>query len=115
MATLKKIERGLLALAFGGAATAKFSKNDMMAQDFQRFGYPPWFMTATGAVEAAGAAGMLAGTLFSQAAMPAGVLLAGVMVGALVSHLRAGDPLWRLIPPAALLGLIASATSASSE
>ncbi len=111
MEMLKKIERGVLALAFGGAATAKFSKNAMMAEDFERFGYPPWFMTATGAVEAAGAAGMLAGTIISEAAMPAGVLLAGVMAGALASHLRAGDPLWRLLPPAALLGIIASATT----
>jgi putative oxidoreductase len=111
MSILKKAERAALALAFAGAATAKLRKNEMMAEDFRRFGYPPWFMNATAAAEATGAAGMLAGTILSAAPKPAGVLLAGIMVGALASHLRAKDPPRRLIPPAALLGLIAAATT----
>jgi hypothetical protein len=71
MGIFKTIGRGLVGLAFAGAAAAKFSKQEMMAKDFDRFGYPPWFMQATAAVEAAGAAGMLTGTLISAAAKPA--------------------------------------------
>jgi putative oxidoreductase len=110
MSTFRRIGRGLGGLAFAGAAAAKFTRNEMMTSDFDRFGYPPWFMQATGAAEAAGAAGMLIGAFSSMLAKPAGVLLTGVMLGALASHLRAKDPPHRLIPPAILLGLIATAT-----
>lgn len=79
-----------------------------MKEEFDRFGYPSWFRVATGLLETAGAAGMLAGLRTPRLIRPSGALLGGVMTGALWTHLvRTGDPPQRALPPLALLAFSA--------
>ncbi|KMO44865.1 DoxX family protein [Methylobacterium tarhaniae] len=93
--------RGLLTAVFVAAAGMKFAAVPFEVAGFARFGYPLWFMYAVGAAQALGAI-----LLWGQATVAHGaLLLAVVMVGAAVSHLRAGDPVTMAVPALVLLGL----------
>jgi putative oxidoreductase len=75
--------KGLLAVAFLGAGGMKLSGNPKMAGNFERWGFPSWFMTLIGAAEVAGAIGLFLPQTGSFAA--AGLIL--VMLGAAGTHL----------------------------
>jgi putative oxidoreductase len=51
--------RGLSAAAFLGAGGMKLWGNPKMAENFERWGFPSWFMTSVGAAEVAGGVGLL--------------------------------------------------------
>jgi hypothetical protein len=65
----------------------------------------PWFWVLTALVEIVGAAGMLAGIKLPRLAAPAGLWIAALMGGALVAHLRVGDPFTSMVPAAVYLVL----------
>jgi putative oxidoreductase len=65
----------------------------------------PWFWILTALVEIVGAAGMLAGINLPRLATPAGLWIAALMGGALVAHLRVGDPFTSMVPAAVYLVL----------
>lgn len=65
----------------------------------------PWFWTFTALVEIVGAVGMLAGIRFPRLAVPAGLWIVALMAGALVAHLRVGDPFTNMIPAVVYLVL----------
>jgi hypothetical protein len=94
-----KLVQGVLGLVFLGAGLQKLAGSDTMVDDFARYRYPQWFRVATGAVEVAGAAGMLAGLSRSALAPVGGVLLGATMVGAIATHARLGDPGKVVVPP----------------
>jgi uncharacterized membrane protein YphA (DoxX/SURF4 family) len=73
---------GLLALAFLGAGGAKLAGAAAMVQVFNKVGLGQWFRYLTGALEVAGAIGLL----ISRYAFYAAILLALVMVGAIIAH-----------------------------
>ena len=95
----------LLGLAFLGAGAAALVGVEQQAKEFERFGYPRWFRVATGAVEVAGAAGMLLGVLYPALAALAGMLLAAAMAGAVLTHVRVEDTARRMVPAASYLVL----------
>ncbi len=92
-----------MGLAFLGSALPKLAG----AQDAMRdhLEIAPWFWGVTALVELVGAAGMLAGVKFPKLTAPAGLWTAGLMVGALVAHLRVGDAVANMAPAAAYLML----------
>ncbi|AWN47711.1 DoxX family protein [Methylobacterium terrae] len=95
--------RGLLTAVFLAAAGMKFAALPFEVEGFARFGYPLWFMYGVGAAQALGAA-----LLWGRGTRAHGaLLLAVIMVGAVVSHLRAGDPPAMAVPALVLLGLLA--------
>jgi putative oxidoreductase len=98
----------LLGLVFLGAGGQKLKGTDTMVDQFARFRYPQWFRVVTGAVEVAGAVGMLAGLRRPALVPVAGALLAATMVGAVASHVRAGDPASAMARPAVLLATAAA-------
>lgn len=61
MGVLTVVLRVVLGLAFIGAGTSKLVGTQQMVDDFDRFGYPQWFMYFTGAIEVVAALGVLAG------------------------------------------------------
>lgn len=69
---------------------------------FAHFGYAPWFMYLIGVLELTGALALLRRGL----ATPAALLLAAVMVGAVVSPMRAGDALAMTLPATVLLTML---------
>lgn len=96
---------GLVGLGVGGA---KVTHQEDQVEDFQRFGYPQWFRVVTGLVEIGAGIGLLMGLLWRpELAWVGGLLLSGVMVGAVVTHIRSGDPPSKTAIPAVLFLLTA--------
>lgn len=96
---------GLVGLGVGGA---KVTHQEDQVEDFQRFGYPQWFRIVTGLVEIGAGIGLLVGLLWRpELAWVGGLLLSGVMVGAVVTHIRTGDPPSKTAIPAVLFLLTA--------
>jgi putative oxidoreductase len=92
----------LLAALFAFAGINKLGglPPEILAQ-FARIGLGPWFLYLTGALELAGAIGLLIPRLSGLAALG----LAGVMVGAVLIHLFVLPPWYFAVMPA-LLGIV---------
>ncbi len=93
--------RALLAFAFFAAGGAKLSGAEALAEQFVEFGLPPWSMTVVGALEVAGAIGLMIPKLSRLAAG----CLAALMVGAIGAHVSVGHELGQSVP-ATVLGLL---------
>lgn len=94
--------RGLLTAVFLAAAGMKFAAVPFEVEGFARFGYPLWFMYVVGLLQLLGA--ML---LWTRGCVALGAgLLAVLMVGAVGSHLLAGDPALMPLPAFVLLILL---------
>lgn len=85
----------LLACAFGAAGVAKLAGVPQMVQVFDGIGLGQWFRYVTGAVEVAGALGLL----FAVTRFHAAALLTGTMAAAMLVHLFVigGSPLPALV------------------
>ncbi len=93
----------LLGLAFLASAILKLAG---VADDTrEHLEIAPWFWVLTALVEIVGAAGMLAGIKLPRLAAPAGLWIAALIGGALVAHLRVGDPFTSMVPAAVYLVL----------
>lgn len=89
---------GLVALAFLAAGGTKLAGVEMHVQNFANWGYPFWFMYVTGTIEVIAAVLiLLPKTRFYGAAT-----LVAVMMGAVLTHIQAGE-LAMLPPPVILL------------
>lgn len=86
-------------------AWKNLSGDAQMAADFQRWGYTDSFRRLVGWVQVVGALALLA----PQICFWGGLLLAGVLLGAVVTHLR-HDPPATLVSPIVFLLLVALAT-----
>ncbi len=91
---------GLLAIAFLAAGLVKLSGAEMMAANFERFGYPVWFMYFVGIAEVAAAIGLFV----QRTAFYSAVCLGILMIGAAGTHLM-NDPPQQAIPALVLLAL----------
>jgi len=100
--------RALLAAVFVVAGAMKLAATEFEVQGFAHFGYPPWFMYEIGAVELLGGLSLP----LRRFAAPAALLLAAVMAGAAVSHIRAGDGAAMALPALVLLALLAAVGAA---
>ncbi|HEX5746374.1 MAG TPA: DoxX family protein [Archangium sp.] len=77
----------LLAVAFLGAGGSKLAGVAPHPESFVRWGFPLWFMYVTGATEVVAALLLL---VPRTATLGAG-LYVGTMVGAVLTHLKAGE------------------------
>lgn len=100
----------LLALVYAGSGAQKLF-GELAAQGAKHFGYSEGFMSFIGACELAGAAGLLIPRLSTWAA--AG--LVAIMVGAVYSHVSAGDGIGQAAPAAVLGVLLAVAAWLRSD
>ena len=89
----------LLAIAFLGAGFFKLSGAEMMTGNFERYGYPLWFMYFVGLAEVAGAIGLFVQRTAFYAAAGLGILL----LGAVGTHLLLNDPFGQSVPAIVLL------------
>lgn len=99
------ILRILVGLFFLTSAIPKFTGGaDEVRADLE---IATWFWQLTGVVELVGALALLASLWYVRLALAAGVWLVGLMIGALVAHVRVGDPVSDMVFPAVLLILSA--------
>ena len=89
---------GLLSIGFLASGGMKLLNPEEAAKNFEHFGYAAWFATLIGSLEVAGSIGLWIPRLSGLAALG----LAGVMVGAIVSHLR-NDPISAALPALIML------------
>ena len=105
MSTLSAILAAVLGIVFLGAGMTKLTGQQQMVDNFERWGYHPSVMTATGAVELLAAVLLLVGIAVNALAITGALLVMFIMAGALMTHTRAKDPLAMFAPPAVLLVL----------
>lgn len=81
----------LLGAMFLMAGLGKFAAKQQV-EAFKHYGYPQGFRVFTGIVEVIGAAGMVLGIWYPVIATLAGLWIAIIMVGAVITHVRVKDP-----------------------
>ena len=91
---------GLLALAFLAVGSFKLMGDQMHVDNFERWGYPIWFMYVVGVVEVLGALSLL----YPRTAAWGALLLTGNMTGATITHLLASE--WAMAPVPLVLGVL---------
>jgi putative oxidoreductase len=77
----------LAALSIGGAGAAKLASTPDLVANFARWGYAPWFVYLAGALEVLGAVLVVV----PRTRVAGAALLVVVMLGAVATHLRAGE------------------------
>ena len=104
---LISVLQGFLALAFFAAGAAKLAGVQKMRDEFARWGYPGWFRPFTGAYEVLAAVLLVVGFWEPLGAAAGAAMLVVAMGGAVLTHVRAGDPPQASVP-AAVLGAMAA-------
>jgi hypothetical protein len=95
----------LLATVFVGAAGTKLAASESETMNFARFGYAPWFMYLAGLAQMLGAILLWVRGYVAYGALLLAVL-AVLMAGGAVSHLRVGDPAMLAAPALGLMALL---------
>ena len=96
----------LLAVTFVAAGGTKLLGMRTHVESFQQWGYPPWFRVAIGVVELGAAAALLVGLWVDWLSVAAGLVIGGVMLGAVYTHIRASE-VSQLVAPV-ILGALAA-------
>lgn len=107
MGIVAAIFQVLLGAGFLMAGGGKLASAKQSVEQRDHLRVVPWFWMLTGALEV-GALGVLVGLFVPALAGLAAIGLALVMIGAVVVHFRAGEPLPRSIPNLVLFALAAT-------
>ena len=106
MKWITRIFQAILIIAFLLSGFVKLSGNDQMLHDFKEvYGYSKGMMYTIGSFEVLGAIGLLVGYWKSNIAKLASTGLAIIMVGAVFTHLNAGQGMSVAMAPLILLVL----------
>ncbi|MEO0461081.1 MAG: DoxX family protein [Myxococcota bacterium] len=99
------VATGAVALPNVAAAFGYLSANESVMQNFANLGYPAYLPTFLGIMKIAGALALFVRKVpvLTQWAY-AGFTF--VFLGAVYSHLSAGDPIGTAVPPAVMLGIL---------
>lgn len=74
-----------------------------LREEFSHYGYPDWVRIGVGTAKLTLAALLVVGIWFPPLAAGAGVAMALLMLVAVVSHVRVGDPLMKSVPALTML------------
>ncbi|MGW3248005.1 DoxX family protein [Streptomyces sp. NPDC001070] len=107
MTTTTTVLAAVLAALFLLLGSAKLAAVPAMRQAAAHVGMTPTHYRLLGALEVAAAAGLLVGLRVTALGAAASVGLILLMAGAVVVHLRSGDPAARCLP-AAVVGALAA-------
>ena len=97
----------LLALAAAGSAMGKLTKNPKIVEQLTGLGVPTSWLPPLAVAELAGAVGLLVGLAVAPLGMAAAVGLILYFLGAVATHVKAGDT--KGIPAPLVLALISAA------
>jgi len=100
LAVVLQILLGLMFLGFGASTLAR---QPMQMKRFDHLRLPQWFRSIVGIVQIIGALGILAGVVVPWLAAVGALWLVGVMLGALVVHIRVQDTIQEHVPAAVVL------------
>lgn len=104
MYILSTVIQGILGLGFIMFGLSKF--NSKMVEEFKRYRLPQWFRIITGIVELVGAGLLISGVWNANHAALGALILAGTMLGAILTHIvRVGDPVSKAFPSIVLFFL----------
>ncbi len=92
-------------LRFGRKTAFRGGAGENLRGEFAAYGLPSWFVWLVGALKLSCAALFVAGIWFPKTVAPAAGVLIGLMLGALLMHLKVRDPLVRSVPAAFMLGM----------
>lgn len=85
----------------------KISGNKQQVEAFKHLNLPQWFRVVTGWVQLVGVAGLVIGFWNPGVTALAGLWLVITMLGAVIAHVRAKDPISQAIP-AFILAILAT-------
>jgi len=78
-----------------------------MRDEFAAYGLPAWSCYLVGALKVGSALALLAGLVHPPLVLPAAVVIAVLMAGAVAMHLKVGDPFKKSLPALSVLVLCA--------
>ena len=76
-----------------------------MREEFAAYGLPAWSCPVVGVLKVGAAVCLLAGLAYPPLVLPAAIVVAVLMLGAIAMHLRIGDPPRKSLPAVAVLVL----------
>lgn len=85
-------------LRFKKATAYRGSTATNMLEEFAVYGLPAWSCYAVGFLKVVSALALLAGFVYLVLILPAAVVIAVLMAGALFMHAKVGDPLKKILP-----------------
>ncbi len=94
-------------LRFGRKTSYRGGSSENLPGEFAVYGLPRWSVWFVGALKLSCAALFVAGLWLPKAVAPAAGVLVGLMLGALLMHLKVRDPLIRSLPATLMLGMSA--------
>ena len=92
-------------LRFSRSTAYRGGEARSMPEEFAAYGLPGWFTYVVGALKVGGALCLIAGLWFHPLVLPAALVIAILMVGALAMHLKIRDPLKKSVPALFMLTL----------
>ncbi|HET6289223.1 MAG TPA: DoxX family protein [Amycolatopsis sp.] len=103
----------LLAAIFAVLGVAKVLRQPSLIARTERLGFSVRAIQGIGALEIAGAAGLVAGFFWAPLGIAAAIGLVALLIGAAVAHVRAGDGSKDVAPPIwlALVSVAAAVTA----
>lgn len=92
-------------LRFGKATKYRGGDSRNLKEEFAAYGLPGWMVWVIGSLKVGAALALLLGLLVPQVVEPAAMLMTGLMVGAVVMHVKVQDPPLKFLPALVLLAL----------
>jgi putative oxidoreductase len=103
MSTLSTILAAVLGVVFVGAGLQKLTRQQMVVENFKRWGLADVILQATGWLEVLTGTFLLTGIAIPALAVTGSLLVIPIMLGALATHQRAHDGVALWAPPLVLL------------
>ena len=94
-------------LRFNKATAYRGATAVNMLEEFAAYGLPAWSCYLVGFLKVASAFALLAGLMYPALVLPAAVVVAVLMAGAVAMHLKVGDPFKKSLPALSVLILCA--------
>jgi hypothetical protein len=79
--------------------------SESLPGEFAAYGLPPWSVWTVGSIKLGCAVLFVAGIWLPKAVAPTAAVLALLMLGAILMHMRVRDPLVRSLPATLMLGM----------
>ncbi len=92
-------------LRFGRKTAYRGGASESLPGEFAAYGLPSWSVWIVGALKLSCAALFVAGLWLPKTVAPAAGVLIGLMLGAILMHLKVRDPLVRSVPAALMLAM----------